>query len=79
MCQAAGEPLPTITWLFNSVTIDIANSSKYNISNSFNETVITSLLAIMNTQSTDVGTYSCHSNNVIGRKQSSGILTINST
>ena len=53
------------------------SSSKYNISNSLHETVVTSSLTISNVQSSDVGTYTCRAKNIIGIDQNSGILTVN--
>ena len=76
-CQATGEPVPNISWYFNSIMMITSNSSKYNISNSFDETLVTSLLTIMNIQSSDVGTYTCHAENFIGIDRSFGILTVN--
>ena len=77
-CQATGEPLPTISWYFNGVMINALNTSNYNISNTVSGVVVVeSLLTIFNTQSSDVGTYTCHAENVIGSDRSSGILTIN--
>ena len=37
-----------------------------------------SLLTIMNTQSSDVGRYTCFAKNIIGSDRSSGVLTVNS-
>ena len=76
-CQATGEPLPTISWYFNSVMIKASNTSDYNISSTVSGVVMESLLTIFNTQSSDVGTYTCHAENVIGSINSTGILTIN--
>ena len=76
-CQAIGEPVPTINWYFNGMMINVYNSTKYVVFNSFNETVITSLLTIVNVQSSDVGTYTCHAENIIGFDQKSGVLTVN--
>ena len=76
-CQAIGEPVPTISWYFNGEMIDVSNASKYIISNSSNGTLITSLLTIMNTQSHDVGRYTCVAENIIGSDQTSGVLTVN--
>ena len=53
------------------------SSSKYNISNSLHKTIVTSSLTISNVQSSDVGTYTCRGENIIGIDQSSGILTVN--
>ena len=76
-CQTTGDPVPNITWYFNSIMINISDASKYIISNSLNGTVITSLLTIMNTQSSDAGIYTCEAANFINTVRSSGILTIN--
>ena len=76
-CQATGEPVPVISWYFNDVMINVSNTSKYNVSDIINEIVITSYLTIINAQSTDVGTYFCHAENLIGIDRSSGALTIN--
>ena len=76
-CQATGEPIPTIIWYFNSIMINTSNTNKYNISNSTNGLVITSMFTILNTQSSDVGTYTCYAENDFGDDQNSGVLTIN--
>ena len=76
-CQAIGEPVPSISWYFNSAMIDVSNASKYIISNSLNGTMVISLLTIMNTQSSDVGRYTCFTENFIGSDKSSGVLTVN--
>ena len=80
-CQAFGQPGLTIIWHFDGVMINISNTQKYsvNISSSTNETgtSVISLLTIMNIQSSDVGTYTCFTENLIGSDQSSGILTVN--
>ena len=57
--------------------IDISNTSKYDIFDSLNGTVVTSSLTIINVQSSDVGTYTCFAKNIIGTKQNSAILTVN--
>ena len=76
-CQATGEPIPTISWYFNDAMINVSNTSKYNISNTSNGTMVTSALVIMNAQPPDVGTYTCYTENIIGIDSSSGILTVN--
>ena len=76
-CQATGQPVPTISWYFNDVMVNVSDTSKYNISSSVNETVVKSFLTITNAQSSDVGTYTCHAENIIGIDRSSGILTVN--
>ena len=76
-CQATGEPVPNITWYFNGVMINISDASKYNKTSLVNGTSIESLLTIINTQSSDVGTYTCQAENIIGNDSSSGILVVN--
>ena len=76
-CQAIGEPVSNISWYFNGEMIDVSNVSKYIISNSLNGTMVISLLTIMNTQSSDVGRYTCVAENIIGSDQTSGVLTVN--
>ena len=76
-CQATGEPIPTIIWYFNSIMINTSNTNKFNISNSTNGLVITSVFTILNTQSSDVGTYTCYAENDFDDDQNSGVLTIN--
>ena len=57
--------------------INLSNASNYNISHSLNETVVESLLSVVNVRSSDVGTYTCHAENFIGIDRRSGILTVN--
>ena len=76
-CQATGEPVPTIIWYFDGVMINVSNTSKYNVTSSMHGTVITSIIIIMNTQSSDAGIYTCEAENFLGTIRSSGILTIN--
>ena len=79
VCQATGVPVPYIRWYFNAVMINLSNNSKY-ISSSIalNETVTESTLFIINAESSDVGTYTCEAENIIGADQSSAVLTVNS-
>ena len=77
-CQAIGEPLPTISWYFNDVMINSSDDNEYNISTSLNGTAVTSILTVVNAQSSDVGTYTCIVENIIGSDQSSGKLTASS-
>ena len=76
-CQAAGEPVPSISWYFKGVMINVSDTSKYNISNTTHETTVTSSLTISNAKSSDVGTYTCQAENIIGIDHSCGILTVN--
>ena len=80
LCQAVGEPVPNISWYFNVVMINVSdNSSKYMIvSRSLNTTTTENILTVYNVTSSDVGTYTCNSSNIIGSITSSGILTITS-
>ena len=76
-CQATGEPVPTISWYFNDVPVDVANTAKYNVITSSNVTTNSSALTIMSVQSSDVGTYTCNATNVVSSDTSSGVLTVN--
>ena len=79
-CQAVGEPVPDISWYFNGVMINVSdNSSKYMImSRSLNITTTENTLTVYNVTSSDVGTYTCNSSNIIGSVTNSGILTVTS-
>ena len=72
-----GEPVPTISWYFNGTMINVSDTSKYNVYSTVNNTEITSLLTILNTQSSNAGIYTCEAENFLGTNGSSGILTIN--
>ena len=78
-CHATGEPVPTITWHFNSAMINVSDARKYTLTNFINGTAVTSVLIIANAQSSDVGTYTCDAENIIGSDHSSGLLTVNGT
>ena len=80
LCQAVGEPVPDISWYFNDVMINVSdNSSKYMImSRSLNITTTKNTLTVYNVTSSDVGTYTCNSSNIIGSVTSFGILTVTS-
>ena len=77
-CQAISQPVSIIRWYFNSISIDDADTMKYTISMiSLNITTISNTLTIMNVQTSDVGTYTCNTTNVVSSDTSSGVLTIN--
>ena len=80
LCQAVGEPVPDISWFFNGTMINASdNSSKYMImSRSLNITTTENTLTVNDVASSDVGTYTCNSSNMIGSVTSSGILTVTS-
>ena len=80
LCQAVGRPAPEISWYFNGVMINVSdNSSKYMImSRSLNVTTTENTLTVYNVTSSDVGTYTCNSSNIIGSVISSGVLTVTS-
>ena len=79
ICQAIGEPLPTITWYFNGIVMDLSDSSKYNSHSVTLSGNLLAFLTILNAVSSDVGTYTCQAENIIGSDQTSGILTVNGT
>ena len=81
LCQAVGEPVPDISWYFNGVMINVPdNSNKYMImSRSLNITTTENTLTVYNVTSSDVGTYTCNSSNIIGSVTvNSGILSVTS-
>ena len=80
LCQAVGEPVPDISWYLNGVMINVSdNSSKYMImSRSLNITTTENTLTVYNVTSSDVGTYTCNSSNIIGSVTNSGTLTVTS-
>ena len=80
LCQSVGEPVPDISWYFNGVMINVSdNSSKYMIvSRSLNITTTENTLTVYNVTSSDVGTYTCNSTNIIGSVTRSGILSVTS-
>ena len=76
-CKPPGDPVPIISWYFKGAMINISDTSKYNVFSSINALTITSLLTIMNLQSSDAGIYVCEAENFIGSDLSFGILTVN--
>ena len=73
-CQVIGEPVPTISWYFNVVPVDVTNTVKYVV---LSTSPGRSILRINNVQSSDVGTYTCNATNVVSSDTSSGVLTVN--
>ena len=73
-CQANGVPIPTISWYFNDVPVNVSNTEKYEVLLS---SPGVSIIRIYNVQSSDVGTYTCNATNVVASITSSGILTVN--
>ena len=59
--------------------INASNSSNYNTSNLLNGTMVVNSLTIVQVQTSDVGIYTCHAENIIGSDRSSGVLTVNGT
>ena len=79
LCQAVGEPVPTITWYFNSSVSIKQNTSKYMIvSRSLNITTTENTLTVYNVTSSDAGIFTCESMNSVGETSKSGILTVTS-
>ena len=78
-CQTTGEPVPTISWYFNGAPVNnVTDVDKYSIVQmEVNSTTISNTLAIMNVESSDVGTYTCNATNIISTDISFAILTVN--
>jgi len=77
LCQAVGEPIPNIRWYFNGVMVNVADTSKYSTFSTPLGAAVISFLVVFNAQSSDVGTYTCEAQNIVGTDQSFGILTVN--
>ena len=77
-CQADGEPLPTISWYFNSAPLDESNTAKYMITERQTSTTTNSdILTIMSVESSDAGAYTCNATNVVSSSTRFGVLTVN--
>ena len=57
--------------------VNVSDAKIYSNISSLNKTLVEGLFIITNVQSSDVGTYTCHTENIIGRDSSSGVLTVN--
>ena len=77
ICQADGEPLPTISWYFNGAPLNERDTVKYMITERQMLNFSTVILTIMSVQSSDVGTYTCNATNVISGDTISAVLTVN--
>ena len=76
VCQATGEPVPTISWYYNGALL--VDGREYMITEMLlNTTTISNTLTIMSVESSDVGTYTCNATNVVSSDTSSGVLTVN--
>jgi len=78
-CQATGKPVPSISWYFNDVPVNMS-TDKYSITTmSVNVTSNSSRLVVNNVQSSDVGTYTCKATNILSTDISYGVLSVNGT
>ena len=58
--------------------VNLSGSSKYNSSSMYlNESIIESTLNIINAESSDVGAYTCETENMFGTDGNSAVLTVN--
>ena len=77
-CKASGVPIPNISWYFNGAPFKEPNTTKYMItSSSLNQITVSSTLAIMKAEQSDIGTYTCEASNYASSDTSSGKLMIN--
>ena len=77
-CQVTGAPIPSISWYFNGVPVEKANTMKYMISEtSLNPIAKRSTLTINNVELSEMGTYTCNATNLISSDISSAALTVN--
>ena len=78
-CQATGKPVPSISWYFNDVPVNMS-TDKYSITTmSVNVTSNSSRLVVNSVQSSDVGTYTCKATNILSTDISYGVLSVNGT
>ena len=57
--------------------MNLTDRSKYNThATMFGENIL-AFLTIINVQSSDVGTYTCEADNIVGSDNTTGILTVN--
>ena len=73
-CHVRDEPVPTISWHFNDVPVNVTDTVKYTL---VSHTPGQNSLEIHNVQSSDVGTYTCNATNVVSSDSNSGVLTVN--
>ena len=77
-CQATAKPTPNISWYFNGAPINETNTMKYNITElALNDIAKRSMLTIMDTESSDIGSYTCKAANFPSSDTSSGMLMVN--
>ena len=75
ICQAAGKPIPSIIWFFNSAPVDKNN---FMISETLlNPVTKLSTLEITSLALSDMGAYTCNAVNQVSSNRSSGVLTVN--
>ena len=77
VCQADGEPLPTVSWYFNGDPLGPTNSTKYVFTDRLPANSVIRILNIRDLEASDAGTYTCNATNVVSTDTSSGILTVN--
>ena len=76
-CQTTYSVDTTVTWKYNGSDIDVSNISKYRVM----ETVITeniyeSSLVVMSVTLSDIGLYTCLSENEAGNDTSNGVISV---
>ena len=75
-CEVTGEPVPTISWLFNGKKIKENDTVNYYISVCNNKAVNMSNLIFPSKELSNIGVYTCEANNTIYHERSSAALTI---
>lgn len=64
-CNFTGNPIPSVTWIYNSTTPLSNSNTKYNITSDTTNSYASSTLHILMLDSTTEGNYSCVAENII--------------
>lgn len=76
-CQTTNSVNTTVTWKFNGSDIDVSNIDKYRVIETvISETIYESSLVVMSIALSDVGVYTCLTENEAGNDTNNGILRV---
>ena len=76
-CQTTYSVDTTVTWKYNGSDIDVSNISKYRVVETvISENIYESSLVVMSVTLSDVGLYTCLSENEAGNDTSNGVIRV---